>query len=92
MCAIDMLGALQEQIFSACYCSKSLQQAIMTVAANRAIETLFNLVFHNFLTIIKSDIWNKESSYKPCSKKGFCLLLLLEELRTGYSNRGVLEL
>ena len=24
--------------------------------------------------------------------KGFCLLLLLEELRTGYSNKGVLEL
>ena len=57
-----MLGALQEQVFSAINCSKSLQQAIMDVAAIRAIETIFNMVLHNFLTITKSDIRKKESS------------------------------
>ena len=63
MITLDMLGTLQEQIFSAIVQARySMHSSIRTyVTTNGTIEAIFSLFFYIFLTIINADIWNIES-------------------------------
>ena len=66
---LDMIDALQEQVFSAI--AQSLYSKRSSI--HRCKWNIKKNFFHNFLTIIKSDIWNVEFLYKLSSKAWFLL-------------------
>ena len=66
---LDMIDALQEQVFSAI--AQSLYSKRSSI--HRCKWNIKKKKIHNFLTNTKSDIWNVEFLYKLSSKKWFLL-------------------
>ena len=81
ICAIMILGTTRQTVSATAWSLTGSTQALF--AANRTIETI--CCEHHQVRYL-------ESPYKPSSEDCFCLLLLLEELPFGYSEKAVFDL
>ena len=63
-----MLDVSQEQVLALLF-------KVFTISIRGYVVTKKNTLYHNFLTVVKSDIWNIESLYKPSSVSAYCCFL-----------------
>ena len=84
---LNMLGTLQEQMFSAIV--QSVYSKCTSMHSHKQ-KHLFIRIFS--LAIIKSDIWNVEALYKPSSKIVSAYCCFLKNCKIRHPNRANLEL